>query len=103
MRADHAAYDYNYIDKKLNKLEEKAKFMMQFEGGSEYYSGFLEAIKEVRKILDEAEDISDDCATILEQIEADMRAAEEKEGKSSTKLRGEGKIELICSICGVTS
>ncbi len=35
-------------EKRLQELEEKAKFMKQFEGGGEYYEGFLEALKEVR-------------------------------------------------------
>ncbi len=36
------------LEKRIQELEEKAKFMKQFEGGGEYYEGFLEALREVR-------------------------------------------------------
>lgn len=36
------------FEKRLDELGEKAKFMKQFEAGSEFYEGFLEALKEVR-------------------------------------------------------
>jgi len=60
--------DRGYLEEKLGELEKKAKFMMQFEGAGEWYGGFLEALKEVRKILDEAERRAcPDCDDFLER------------------------------------